>query len=239
MGDCLQISPPKNLFPMHPTAQKSLLFAAGIGITPILTMAEHLAVQQQNFELYYCARSEDEAVYLQRIRQSLPESSVHLHLTNVVGKRLVADYLLDNPDHGTHVYVCGPQLFIEGMMASARRANWPEENLHQEYFSVAGPGSNSSGTINRGNGCFEIEIHSTGLILTVPEDLSVFNVLEAHDIFIPVACEEGVCGTCLTGVLAGEVEHRDVFLTETEKQRMDQFTPCCSRARSKKLVLDL
>ena len=56
---------------------------------------------------------------------------------------------------------------------------------------------------------------------------------------IPVSCEQGICGTCLTRVLEGEPDHRDLFLTEDEQAANDQFTPCCSRAKSARLVLDI
>jgi vanillate O-demethylase ferredoxin subunit len=234
VGDLLQISEPKNHFPLDPSAPRNLLFAAGIGVTPILAMAEHLAAQQQPFDLYYCARCEKEAIYLERIRHSLPDQAVHIHFTHGdAGKRLVADPLLVNADHKAHIYVCGPQSFMDAVLDSARGRDWPEAFLHREYFSIA------DGTTTKADHSFEIEIHSTGQVLTVPEEQSIVQVLEAHDIFIPVACEEGVCGTCLTGLLAGQADHRDVFLTDAEKQKMDQFTPCCSRAKSRRLVLDL
>lgn len=86
---------------------------------------------------------------------------------------------------------------------------------------------------------FEIELKSSGDIFTVNKDSTILSVLEENDVFVPVSCEEGVCGTCVTGLLDGEAEHRDVFLTDEEKQQMRLITPCCSRARSGRLVLDL
>jgi vanillate monooxygenase ferredoxin subunit len=56
---------------------------------------------------------------------------------------------------------------------------------------------------------------------------------------VMVSCEQGVCGTCLTRVLQGEIDHRDAYLTPDEQAKNDQFTPCCSRAKSPRLVLDL
>jgi vanillate O-demethylase ferredoxin subunit len=52
-------------------------------------------------------------------------------------------------------------------------------------------------------------------------------------------CEQGVCGTGLTRILEGECDHRDMFLTEAEQAKNEQFTPCVSRAKSAMLVLDL
>ena len=75
--------------------------------------------------------------------------------------------------------------------------------------------------------------------MCVPAGKTVVRVLAEHGVEVPTACEQGVCGTCLTRVLDGEPEHRDSFLSEAERARNDQFTPCCSRAKSRVLVLDL
>jgi vanillate O-demethylase ferredoxin subunit len=84
-----------------------------------------------------------------------------------------------------------------------------------------------------GDQAFEVELASSGATYVIPADRSVFEVLCDAGIDIPVSCEQGICGTCITRVVGGIPEHRDQFLTP------DQFTPCCSRARSSRLVLDL
>jgi vanillate O-demethylase ferredoxin subunit len=134
------------------------------------------------------------------------------------------------PDN--HLYVCGPSGFLEYVLERATACGWPASQLHREYFSA----SNNNQTDNQS---FEVEIKSSGQVLTVPPDRSVLQVLEDAGVFIPVSCEEGVCGTCMTKVLAGEPDHRDRFLTAEERALNDQFTPCCSRAKSGRLVLDL
>jgi vanillate O-demethylase ferredoxin subunit len=84
-----------------------------------------------------------------------------------------------------------------------------------------------------------VEIASTGTRFTVPANRSVLDVLLANGIEIPMSCEQGICGACVTGVLNGVPDHRDMFMTDEEHARNDQFTPCCSRAKSELLVLDL
>ena len=86
---------------------------------------------------------------------------------------------------------------------------------------------------------FEVEIASTGQVFLIPAGQSVLHTLMFEGFDIPFACEEGVCGSCLTGVKSGEVDHRDHYLTPEEQATHTQFMPCCSRARSAKLVLDL
>ena len=233
VGDTLKISEPKNHFPLESGAKKTLLFAAGIGITPILAMAEKLAASQQDFELHFCARDQDQTPYFERISQSAWADQAHFHFTQGdSNNRLNVSPLLEKIQADSHLYVCGPVSFMEDIIAKAQQAGWLNENLHREYFSAA-PIDHSA------DQSFEVVINSSGQVLKVPADCSILNVLEDNDIFIPVACEEGVCGTCVTGLLEGEADHKDVFLTDQEKQQMNKITPCCSRSRSPRLVLDL
>ena len=122
--------------------------------------------------------------------------------------------------------------FMDAMLAAARDAGWPEERLHREYFSAT-PVDTS------GDGSFEVQIASTGAVIRVEPNRSVVAALAAAGIEVPTSCEQGVCGTCLTRVLEGTPDHRDMYLTPQEQARGDQFTPCCSRAKSARLVLDL
>ena len=109
---------------------------------------------------------------------------------------------------------------------------WPEERLHREYFAAA-PVDHTN------DGRFELELASSGRVITVqPEQTALAALLEAG-LDIPMSCEQGVCGTCLTGVQAGTPDHRDQYLTDEERAANDQFLPCCSRAISARLVLDL
>jgi vanillate O-demethylase ferredoxin subunit len=84
-----------------------------------------------------------------------------------------------------------------------------------------------------------VKVASSGQVFDIPADKTVVQVLESHGVEIAISCEQGVCGTCLTRVLEGVPEHRDLFLTDEEQAANDQFTPCCSRSRSALLVLDL
>ena len=231
-GAELQISEPRNLFPLVHEAKRSLLFAGGIGITPILCMAERLAHMGADFELHYCARSSDRAAFVDRLHQAPFSNRVHLHFDDGKGgDPLDAAAVLAAPEQGTHLYVCGPGGFMEHILGTAKAQGWAEANLHREYFSAA-PAAQAD------DGSFEVQLSSSGQVLQVPADQSVAQVLEAAGVIVPLSCEQGICGTCLTRVLEGEPDHRDLFMTEEEQAANDQFTPCCSRAKSARLVLD-
>lgn len=231
-GAQLRISEPRNLFPLAENSRRTLLFGGGIGITPILCMAEQLTLEGADFELHYCIRSAERGAFIKRLRQSPFAERVTLHLDEQPHTALDAPRVLANPDAQTHLYVCGPAGFMQHILDSARAAGWVEDNLHREYFS-AEPVDTSN------DGSFSIEIASTGQVIAIAANKTVAQVLESHGIDIPLSCEQGVCGTCLTRVLKGVPDHRDLFLTEEEQALNDQFTPCCSRSKTPLLVLDL
>ena len=88
-------------------------------------------------------------------------------------------------------------------------------------------------------GSFEVELASSGRIIVVPKDKTVAEALASAGVEVETSCEQGVCGTCVTRVLQGEPDHRDMYLTPQEQAANDQFLPCCSRAECARLVLDL
>ncbi|WP_434576924.1 oxidoreductase [Pseudomonas sp. Z5-35] len=231
-GTRLLISEPRNLFALAPQARRSLLFAGGIGITPILCMAEHLAQGGAVFELHYCARSKQRAAFVERLQQSPYADRVFLHFDEEPATALDAARVLASPSADLHLYVCGPGGFMQHVLDTAKAQGWQEPNLHREYFAAAP-------TDTTADGSFSVKLARSGLVFEVPADRSVVQVLESHGVEVPISCEQGVCGTCLTRVLEGVPEHRDMFLTEAEQALNDQFTPCCSRSRTPLLVLDL
>lgn len=231
-GDRLQISPPRNHFPLvH--ARRTLLFAGGIGITPLLCMAERLAHINADFEMHYSARSRQRTAFLERIQNSSFSDRVHFHFSDQgADHRLQLEPLVGKPNQDTHIYICGPIRFIDHVLDACKHYGWRHEQLHTEYFSGREVDTSSDGD-------FEVQIASSGATFSIPPDRSVLDVLYENGIDVPASCEQGVCGTCLTRVLEGTPDHRDMYQTEEEQATNDQFTPCCSRSHSKRLVLDL
>jgi len=232
-GTRLEISAPKNHFPLAHDARRSLLLAGGIGITPILCMAERLAMAGADFELHYCTRSPARAAFLQRIRDAAfaPRAAFHFD-DGDAAQKIDLPTLLSNPVEGTHLYVCGPKGFMDAVLGTARASGWPEARLHFEFFSAeVGPMA--------GDDTFEVKLASSGRTVRVAKDRSVVQALADAGVVVQTSCEQGVCGTCLTRVNDGVPDHRDVYLTPEEQAANDQFTPCCSRAKTPLLVLDL
>ena len=230
-GDVLRVSAPRNHFPLV-DAPRSLLLAGGIGVTPILAMARALHAQARDFEMHYCGRSASRMAFLDELATAPFASRVVRHADDVPEQKFDARRVLLQSASDTHLYVCGPNGFMDHVLETARALGWPEAQLHREYFAGVA-------TALPTDGSFEIRVASTGLSCQVPAGKTVIEVLAAHGVEVPTSCEAGVCGTCLTRVLEGTPDHRDSFLTDAERVANDQFTPCCSRALSPLLVLDL
>ena len=232
-GDVLRISPPKNHFALAHEAKRHVLLAGGIGVTPILCMAERLAQTGAAFEMHYCTRSPARTAFHGRIRGASFADRVHFHFDDGdAAQKLDLPALLGRPRAGEHVYVCGPKGFMDAVLGSARAAGWPETRLHYEFFGAdVAPSDGDAG--------FEVQLASSGRVVAVPKEQTVVQALAAAGVVVPTSCEQGVCGTCLTRVLEGECEHKDLYLTPEEQAANDQFLPCCSRAKSARLVLDL
>jgi vanillate O-demethylase ferredoxin subunit len=232
VGDTLFISSPRNLFPLAHESRYTMLFAGGIGITPILCMAQRLAKTSAAFELHYCARASDRAAFVDELRQSSFSDRVFFHFDDgEQEQKLNADKVLAVPPPGTDLYVCGPTGFMDFILGTAEGKGWPPGSLHKEYFSAP--------QVIGDTDAFEVMLASTGETYVIAADKSVVEVLAENGVEIPVSCEQGICGTCVTKVLEGTPDHRDMFMTQEEHLRNDQFTPCCSRAKSARLVLDI
>lgn len=231
-GDVLSVSAPRNHFALHQgTSDHAVLFAGGIGITPILCMAEQLAREGRSFELHYCGRTPARMAFLDRLRGAVFADRVHVHADDgAAEQRLDAGSTIGAPRADRRLYVCGPTGFMDHVLSTARDLGWAEDHLHREYFAAA-PIDHSA------DGPFEIELRRSGLCISVRADQSAAHALLDAGVPLSLSCEAGVCGTCQTRVLEGEADHRDLYLTEDEQR--DYFMPCCSRARTPRLVLDL
>lgn len=232
-GQVLQISVPRNHFPLAHEAKRSLLLAGGIGVTPILCMAERLAITGADFEMHYCTRSSERTAFKSRIESSGFASKVKFHFDDgAPGQKLDLAAVLASPQEGLHLYVCGPRGFMDAVLKTAHEQGWPDGQLHYEFFGAEVARSDSDAS-------FEIRLASSGRLVMVPKDKTVTKALAEAGVEILMSCEQGVCGTCLTRVLEGVPDHRDSYLTPEEQAANDQFLPCCSRSKTPLLVLDL
>jgi len=228
-GDLLSISEPRNNFPLRRDATRTVLIAGGIGITPLLSMARFLDKSSLNYELHYFTRAGDVAFRSELealngkviFHTGLPREQIGSTIASALGEWSLAQ----------HVYVCGPSAMLETVRATAASQGWPEASIHFEYFKNDKVIDNSS--------AFEVELARSAMTLQIPSGKTILEVMRDNGLTVPSSCEQGACGTCLTTVMEGEVDHQDVYLNDSEKRSNTCMMTCVSRAKSARLVLDI
>ena len=227
VGDSVQIAGPRNHFRLDESADHYVLIAGGIGITPILAMADRLKSLGKPYVLHVCARTRAHVPMLTRLTDHM--DALRLHLSDQ-GSRLDLASLTIEP--GTLVYACGPERLLDAL--DARAATWPEGALHYEYFSAA------AGMLDpEKEHAFTAELRDSGLSVEVRADQTLYDALRAAGVDISEDCGEGLCGTCEARVLEGEIDHRDRVLTQSERAGGDRIMTCCSRAKGNRIALSL
>ncbi|MCX8502137.1 MAG: PDR/VanB family oxidoreductase [Alphaproteobacteria bacterium] len=233
-GTELKISAPRNNFPLAESARHSMLLAGGIGVTPMLAMAQRLKSLGKPFELHYCIRSRARAAFLLLIEASGLKEFVHFHYDDGYAQNRFDAQASLKPAADTHLYVCGPGGFMDYILGAARANGWSESLLHVEYFGAKPTPANAAPT-----GSFRVRAKKSNKEFEVPANKSIAKCLIENGIAIPTSCENGICGTCLTPVLEGIPDHQDSFQTKAEKEKNTMMTVCCSRSKSPLLVLDI
>lgn len=231
-GDHVKISEPRNLLSVAKGADRHLLVAGGIGVTPLLSMAYEIYSWGEELELHYFARSRDEAAFVDLLENRVEFAErVHLHfgLPRAEHPALLAE-LAETATAASHVYTCGPQGFMD-QVAAAFSPRVGSDHVHSEHFVAADIDTS-------GDTSFTVEL-DTGEEFEIPADRSILEVLEDNGIEVFKSCEEGICGSCVSGVLEGTPDHRDNCLTAADKAAGNQMALCVSRTTSEKLVIEL
>ncbi|AXI39498.1 oxidoreductase [Bacillaceae bacterium ZC4] len=226
-GDKISISYPKNYFPLSFQAKRHLFFAAGIGITPFLSMAKELKKKKAPFEIHYAAPSKELCAFYRHLSTFFSEET-HFYFSKENKK--MSTKLMENQPIGTHVYFCGPEAMIKGFADAAKVIGYSEKSIHFELFTPP-----KSGPMQP----FRVKLNKSNKVIEVPEGKSLLDTLLQLHIDVPYSCKIGGCGSCQLHVLKGEIDHRDFFLTEMEKKESNVILTCVSRAKSGSLVLDL
>lgn len=229
-GMQIQVSEPKNLFPLL-KAKHSVLIGGGIGITPLITMAYQLAHEGESFELHYCGASPEKCAFVDEIKNGVLAQYTTFHFKSEgASHRAFFESAIKDIDLESHIYTCGPVGFMDWVINLATTHDFPEQQIHKEYFQVETDISGDS---------FEVVAERSGKIIMVEAGETILQALAKEGIDIEMSCEQGVCGTCMCDVIEGEPDHRDVYFTDEEKASNEQILVCCSRSKTPRLVLDI
>jgi vanillate O-demethylase ferredoxin subunit len=233
VGDEIPISAPRNNFALKDHPGPAMLVAGGIGITPMISMARHLEIGGRPWSLQYFTRSIPHTAFHELLSEKRFLGKVTFHYAaEPDAVRAYLRRILWHRADDAELYLCGPRPFMD-LVESTAAATWPPEAVNLEYFSA------DSAALAGPRDTFTVKLARTGGDYVIPPDKSIVEALKEHGVEIETSCEQGVCGTCLTGVLEGEPDHRDVFLTDEEKRACDKMMCCVSRAKSESLTLDL
>lgn len=227
VGHVLKIGLPRNNFPLNETAASSVLIAGGIGITPMLCMVDRLQSLGANFRLHYAVRARSEAL----LAHVSDDDRVHLHVDSEQnGQLLDVAAIVAAAPAGAELYCCGPAPMLTAFEEAC--ADRPKATVHLERFSAE---DNVAAT----GGAYVVELAKSKRSITVQAGQTLLQALQQAGLTIKVSCEQGICGTCETRVLAGTPDHRDMILSDDEKASNQSMMVCCGGSLGPTLVLDL
>ncbi|WP_459772668.1 PDR/VanB family oxidoreductase [Asaia astilbis] len=227
LGTLLPVSAPRNHFALDASQKEAVLIAGGIGATPILSMAYELARSGRPAHIYYAVRNRADLAFMDAFEKL---ASVTPYLSAETGTRIsFPDVIAAHPD--AHFYCCGPTGMLDSFEEAT--ATCPPETVHLERFAAKAPADDAQ------DESFIVECVQSGLNLTVQQGESLGDCLADAGIDVALSCREGVCGSCETKVLSGEIDHRDGVLSQSEKLAGKSMMVCVSRCKGQKLVLDL
>jgi ferredoxin-NADP reductase len=227
VGDTFAISPPRNHFRLVEDAANTVLIAGGIGITPIWAMVQRLEQLGRRMDLYICARSRADMVYLETL-ETMANTTLHFD-DEADGKFLDLEAIVATAPKDAHLYCCGPKPMLSAFEAATK--DWPSEQVHVEYFTAKEAPSLEGG--------FVVELARSGKEFVVQPGESILGVLRDAGLDVPYSCEEGICGSCETTVISGIPDHRDSVLTDKERAANKTMMICCGGSKSERLILDI
>ncbi|WP_329568788.1 PDR/VanB family oxidoreductase [Streptomyces sp. NBC_01361] len=226
-GATVEVTDPISNFAPSPGGQPSVLLAGGIGITPIVGLARALRAAGAEPRIIYTGRSRDQMAFVEHLEREHPgqvtvvESDLGTHLD-------ADDVVAEVPDDGV-LYVCGPVGLLTAVGRAWERSGRPAANLRFETFGTSGEPSTP----------FRVEVPARGLSVDVPQETSILDALEAAGVEMMYSCRRGECGLCRVAVLAadGELDHRDVFLSERQQAEGRMLCSCVSRTTGTSLTI--
>lgn len=227
VGHILRVGQPRNLFKLIETAPAAVLIAGGIGVTPLISMAARLAELGRDWTLTYAVRARREAAFLRDLE--IHGDRVRLHCDDERGGVLDLSVVIKGAPEAAHFYCCGPKPMMRAFGALTEALD--PARVHVEHFAPLETAAVQGG--------FLVELARTGRTIAVPEGSTILEALTNAGIPAASSCQQGTCGTCEVGVLAGLPDHRDSILTASERAANKTMMVCCSGSLSERLVLDI
>jgi ferredoxin-NADP reductase len=225
VGDTLPVTQPLQNFPLAPGAARYVLVAGGIGITAIIAMAQALKTLQADYRLVYVARSRAAMAYAEQLAE-VHGDNLDLRVDDEgtpldVGE-LVRSVSAGDSGRHTELYMCGPIRLMDAVRREWTAAALPPQNLRFETFG-------SSGWFQPEE--FVVRLPELGVETTIGPNVSLLEGLTKAGVDVMYDCRKGECGLCEMQVqdVQGAIDHRDVFLSDAQKDRNTRICVCVSR----------
>ncbi|HSV82753.1 MAG TPA: PDR/VanB family oxidoreductase [Ramlibacter sp.] len=236
VGQTLTVSGPRNHFPLREDARHSVLIGGGIGITPLWSMVQRLSQIGAPWTLHYAARNRETAAFVDRIESLAAVTGRKVHLNFDGGasdRRLDLRAIVENSPADADFYCCGPLPMLEAFESATAQRD--PIRVHREYFAAPAAATAAAGTDH----AFTVHLAKTGKTIPVLAGTSILDAVLQAGVDVSYSCMGGICGACVTGVLSGVPDHRDLVLSESEREACDRMVICCSRSKTPELMLDL
>lgn len=230
VGTVIAVDPPLNHFALDERAAHSVLFAGGIGITPLWSMVQRLQDLGASWELHFRARSRVSAVLVEELGMPSLRPYVHLGFSDEPGaRRLDMARIVAAAPTGAHFYCCGPAPMVDSFQTAC--AGIDPSRVHFEYFASKEAPATEGG--------YSVRLARSGKVIPVLPGRTILDSLQACGVAVPSSCQQGVCGACETRVIAGTPDHRDLVLSDAEKATGQTMMICCSGSLTAVIELDL
>ena len=226
-GTLVTLSLPRNNFPLV-DSKRYIFIAGGIGITPLIPMMRQASAAGRPWTLLYCNRRDDAAPFVAEIGSLGGHVSLH---SSESGTRLDLAQRLAQAEEDTLIYCCGPERLMTAVEEATQA--WPPGSVRFEWFRPRARSADET------SDSFEVVCQASGTTVTVRAGKSILDALFEAGIDVPCSCQQGICGTCETRVISGDVDHRDSILSEDERAANQSMMICVSRGRGSRLVLDV
>jgi vanillate O-demethylase ferredoxin subunit len=220
-GARIEVSSPASLLEIDWSRKSFCLIAGGIGITPIIGIAGALMRRNTDVALHYAVKSRNDAAFLNELSELLGDRLI-VHASDEA-KRIDLDKTFGRLPADASAIICGPMRLLEAARRSWASAGRVPADLRYETFGSSGLLPTES---------FRVRIDHCSREIVVPENKSMLDALNEAGFEVMSDCQRGECGVCAIDVVAvdGQVDHRDVFFSEHQKQASGKICPCVSRA---------
>lgn len=237
VGDQLEVAPPRGHFIFEPNDSKTkhiAAFAAGSGITPILSIVKSALEEEvlSNVVLVYGNKTTDDTMFLSELLELQRQYSDRLAIQFVFSQAQEDDSIFGRIEKSTvnlilkhkhkdlsidAFYLCGPEAMIHTVKDVLAEHDIPKDRVFFELFKAAKPTERDTVTLPDGQ---------TKICIVLDDDTTTFEmsqkqtILEAaldNDLDAPYSCQGGICSSCLARVIEGEAKMRqNNILTDGE-----------------------